>query len=93
MSAYPDIEVHPWKVAGGPSWLTSDTWDLAAKLPPNMPTGQEQLYGRTEAMLRTLLEEEFQLRTHREAREYPVYTLVLAKNGPKFKPSEASNLA
>jgi hypothetical protein len=45
MSAYPDIEVHPWKVAGGPSWLTSDTWDLAAKLPPNMPTGQEQLYG------------------------------------------------
>jgi hypothetical protein len=36
MSAYPDIEVQPWKVSGGPAWLNNDTWDLWAKLPANM---------------------------------------------------------
>jgi uncharacterized protein (TIGR03435 family) len=90
MSAYPDIEVQPWKVSGGPPWLNNDTWDLSAKLPPNMPTEQEPLYRRAEQMLRNFLTEEFKLRTHRETKEFPVYALAVAKNGSKLKPSAAS---
>jgi uncharacterized protein (TIGR03435 family) len=89
-SAYPDITLESWRVSGGPAWINSDTWDLAAKLPPNMPTDEQPLYRRTESMLRTLLAEEFKLRTHRETREYPVYALVVAKNGVKLRTSEVS---
>ena len=69
-SAYPDVEVQPWRVLGGPGWLHTDLWDLVAKLPPNMPTEQEQLYRQTEQMLRTFLAEEFKLQTHSETRKY-----------------------
>jgi bla regulator protein BlaR1 len=92
MSAYPDIEVQPWKVSGGPAWLNDDIWDFSAKLPPNMPAEQEPLFRRTEQMLRNFLTEEFKLKTHRETKEFPVYALVVAKNGSKLKPSVASQL-
>jgi bla regulator protein BlaR1 len=90
MSAYPDIEVQPWKVSGGPAWLNNDTWDLSAKLPPNMPIEQEPLYRRTEQMLRNFLTEDFKLETHRETKEFPIYALVVARNGSKLKPSAAT---
>jgi uncharacterized protein (TIGR03435 family) len=61
---------------------------LDAKLPTGTPADQEHLYRATEQMLRTLLAEEFKLRTHFEQREQPVYDLVVAKGGPKLKPSE-----
>jgi uncharacterized protein (TIGR03435 family) len=38
-------------------------------------------------MLRTLLEDRFQLMFHRETRETPLNALVLAKNGPTFQAS------
>jgi uncharacterized protein (TIGR03435 family) len=36
-------------------------------------------------MLQNLLAERFGLKVHRERREMPVYELVIAKGGPKFK--------
>jgi len=96
-SAYPDIEVQPWRVTGGPGWLDTDRWDLAAKLPPGMPAEQEPLYRKTEQMLRRFLGEEFRLKVHRETRDEPVYALVVARSGaPKgsrLKPSEGSQFA
>jgi uncharacterized protein (TIGR03435 family) len=38
-------------------------------------------------MLQTLLADRFKLISHREAKEVQGYALVLAKNGPKIKPS------
>ena len=38
-------------------------------------------------MLQALLTERFKLKFHRETKEMPVYALVVAKGGPKFKPS------
>jgi uncharacterized protein (TIGR03435 family) len=36
-------------------------------------------------MLKAMLADRFKLVVHREMKEVPVYTLVLAKGGPKFK--------
>jgi len=38
-------------------------------------------------MLQMLLADRFKLRVHREMREMPVYALLVAKGGPKFKES------
>jgi uncharacterized protein (TIGR03435 family) len=35
-------------------------------------------------MVQSLLEERFQLKTHRETRELPVFTLTVVKNGAKL---------
>jgi uncharacterized protein (TIGR03435 family) len=39
-------------------------------------------------MVQALLADRFQLKTHQEIRQLPVYALVVAKGGPNFKPSE-----
>lgn len=38
-------------------------------------------------MMQALLADRFKLKFHRETKEMPVYALVVAKGGPKFKPS------
>jgi uncharacterized protein (TIGR03435 family) len=85
LEAYPDVSGA--RVSGGPSWLTTEFWDLAAKLPPNMPTGEKELNHKTELMLQALLADRFKLTTHRETKEQPIYALILAKGGSKLKPS------
>jgi uncharacterized protein (TIGR03435 family) len=84
-STYPDLPL--WRMSGGPSWATTEFWDVAAKLPTGASTDQERLYRATEQMLRNFLAGEFKLKTHFVKREQPVYNLVPAKNGPKLKPS------
>lgn len=63
----------------GPGWLATTMFDIVAKMPEGN-TGLKQV----PAMLRTLLEERFQIRTHREMRELPVYALELAPGGPRL---------
>ncbi|HEX4278912.1 MAG TPA: TIGR03435 family protein [Bryobacteraceae bacterium] len=43
--------------------------------------------------IQSLLADRFQLRIHKETREEPVYSLVVAKNGPKFQESKFNNSA
>ena len=86
--SYPELPA--WRVSGAPAWATKDLWDLVAKLPPGQPSDQERLYRSIEGMLRTFLEEEFKLKTHFVKKEQPVYELVIAKGGPKLKPSEGA---
>jgi uncharacterized protein (TIGR03435 family) len=43
--------------------------------------------GEFRQMLHRLLEERFNLKSHREMRELPVYALIVGKNRPKFKES------
>jgi uncharacterized protein (TIGR03435 family) len=40
----------------------------------------------SEMMLQTLLADRFKLRLRQETKEFPVYALVVEKNGPKVKP-------
>ena len=66
----------------GPDWLASQRFDIAAKFPAGATRDQ------LPEMMQALLAERFKLAVHREQKEMPVYALVVAKNGPKLKPSE-----
>ena len=72
----------------GPAWIDTQRYDINAKIPDGVPREH------VPAMLRTLLEERFQLKIRRETKEMPVYELVLAKGGPKMeKAKEAGGRA
>ena len=62
----------------GPAWIDSERYDVNAKIPEGVAREQAP------AMLRTLIEERFQLKIHRESKEMPVYELVQGKNGLKL---------
>jgi uncharacterized protein (TIGR03435 family) len=67
-----------YQLSGGPRWLDSDRFALEAKAGG---ANENQL----RQMLQTLLADRFKLVVHRETKVSPVYALVVAKNGPKFK--------
>jgi uncharacterized protein (TIGR03435 family) len=71
------------QISGGPSWLDSERYDIEAKAPSDVPWEPQIRF-----MLQTLLFERFNLRIHVEARESPIYTLGVGKNGPKLKKAE-----
>lgn len=83
---------NPWgpshHLAGGPGWLDSERFDVAARvgsgvIPADLPPSERNEGIRL--MLQALLAERFQLKVHRETRQLPVYALLVAKNGPKLK--------
>jgi uncharacterized protein (TIGR03435 family) len=67
-------------VKGTPSWVTSSRYTIEAKA-AGLP-GREVMLG---PMTRTLLENRFKLRTHREPKEVPVYALTIAKGDPRLQ--------
>jgi uncharacterized protein (TIGR03435 family) len=81
-----------YRYSGGPKWLSSDCYDLEAKMESSvadafrkLPRAQRAL--AEQHMLQALLEERFNLKVHRETKEFTVYFLVVAKNGPKLQES------
>jgi uncharacterized protein (TIGR03435 family) len=73
----------PRAVIGGPAWLDSEHYDIqaitAADIEPNVDERMR--------MIRQLLADRLHLTFHREEREFPVYVLSVARNGPKLKES------
>src|SRR5580700_3398692 len=65
----------------GPDWLDTEFFEIHAVMPPS--TTMEQF----RAMHQNLLAERFKLAFHRGTQEVPIYSLVVAKNGPKMKES------
>lgn len=63
--------------------LEDTRYDIAAKAPDAETPSTAQF----RQMLRALLAERFQLKTHWEKRETPVYELTVAKRGPGFRES------
>jgi uncharacterized protein (TIGR03435 family) len=63
----------------GPDWIASQRFDIAAKLPDGADRAQVL------EMLQSLLVDRFQLRMHREKKEFPVYTLEVDRGGLKIK--------
>ncbi len=65
----------------GPAWLDTERFDITATMPPE--TTKEQFH----VMLQNLLVERFKMTLHRETKELPTYSLVVAKGGPKLTES------
>jgi uncharacterized protein (TIGR03435 family) len=87
MDAY---SVKRFQVSGLPNWGDSgrDIYDIAAVVPQGKPPeGGTPTLDQARRMLQTLLADRFQLKLHHETKELPVYALVVAKNGPKLKPT------
>jgi uncharacterized protein (TIGR03435 family) len=75
-------------IVGIPSQLDSKRFDIKAKISdPSLDALKNLSEKQGRLMVLPLLTERFQLKTHMETRLGPVYELVVAKGGPKFKPS------
>jgi uncharacterized protein (TIGR03435 family) len=61
----------------GPEWITTDRFDIAATLPEGRRPDQVPL------MMQSLLEERFELKTHLEKKDFPVYALRVSPGGLK----------
>jgi uncharacterized protein (TIGR03435 family) len=76
-----NVNTQPLHVEGGPSWMQSEHYSLSAKA--DGPARTEMLAG---PMLQAFLAERFQLKTHRETRDIPVYAMTVGKGGLKVQP-------
>jgi len=76
--------------SGGPAWLDKARFDIEAKYDvskyPIVTLEQRQ------AMLQQLLADRFKVVVHHEAKEFPVYALVVARHGPKFEETKPEDL-
>ena len=86
-------ELHDFQVTGGPGWLNTATWEIAAKLdkPPadwSSFSADGQGVIERERMV-AVLAQRFALKCHFETRALPVYNLVFSKGGTKLKPTPA----
>jgi uncharacterized protein (TIGR03435 family) len=94
-------DVKDFQVIGGPSWIGREQYSIDAK-PGDSPKGpilslyltqrqkeDEEFHLR----IQSLLADRFQLKIHKETREEQVYSLVVVKNGPKFKESKFDDSA
>ena len=76
------------QLAGGPSWIDSERFDVLAKAEGDLPRGPDS---PLPLMIRALLAERFNLAVHTEKRDLPIYALVVARSdrrtGPQIKPS------
>jgi uncharacterized protein (TIGR03435 family) len=82
--------VESLQFSGGPSWLPSERFDIQAKMDAATTEAlaklsQAQRVLAQQQMLQALLADRFQLTVHRETKEGTIYTLVIAKGGPKLQ--------
>ena len=89
-------QLQDFQISGGPAWLTSDRFDINAKVPDEFrnltPPTPGSGPGPLALMIRALLAERFKLVVHSETKDAPIYALVLARSdgrlGPSLKKSE-----
>jgi uncharacterized protein (TIGR03435 family) len=93
----PGRSLLPVQIVGGPSWLATDRFDIEARVDSTLPSDVQSLSTHRSAMLRTLLEDRFKLKTHLETRQEQIYALVKARTdgrlGPGLRPSTVDCLA
>lgn len=82
--------VDAYQISGGPDWLNSERYDIDAKFDTSTSDELQKLSPNDrilsrQHMLQTILTERFNLTIHRETKELQVYSLIIAKNGPKLQ--------
>jgi uncharacterized protein (TIGR03435 family) len=71
-------------IAGGPGWLSSELFDVIAKIPDGTTPATANL------MLQALLADRFGLVIHQGTSPLPRYVLSVGKGGSKLKPASGS---
>ena len=79
--------VGPHQIFGGPDWLDSDRFEIAAIADQSVGDGVLMV------MLQNLLAERFKLSLHRETRIVQAYTLEIGKGGPKLEKAQGGESA
>src|SRR5262249_6131656 len=70
LSAY---QIQDDQLVGGPDWLSTDRYDIVARMAEGAPRDQ------LASMLQSLLRERCNLTLHRDTKELPVYALTYAR--------------
>lgn len=86
-----------FQIFGGPGWVETETYEVQAKILDEgvvealkkLPATQRGEQRRS--MVQSLLVERFKLNVSHSSKEYPIYALVLMKNGPKFSQPATSD--
>ncbi len=83
------------QLVGGPSWMNTEIFDVRAKATEADIKAIDKLdwqrqIEQTRLMVQSLLADRFQLKASIQNRERQVYSLVVAKSGPKLKQVELS---
>lgn len=74
--------VTDFEMTGLPEWVSSENYDIDAKAERPIRSVDEGYQ-----MLKSLLEDRFSHKVHREMKEMPMYSLLVEKNGVKMKVS------
>jgi uncharacterized protein (TIGR03435 family) len=81
------LQKSDYQIIGLPGWVDIERYSISATTPEHAPPGA------TGVMLANLLKDRFQMVTHVETRELPIFNLVLARPdgrpGPDLKPTSA----
>src|ERR1700722_9031901 len=88
--------VAPYQISGAPSWIESEKYDVEAKMSDTTMSKLSQMqpndrWHAQQLMLQELLADRLRLVVHRESKEFPVYSLVVAKNGPKLQATKPAH--
>jgi uncharacterized protein (TIGR03435 family) len=76
-------DIKDYQLLGEPHWADIDRYNVSAKAPDETSLNREA----ARPMMRALLTARFQLTAHTDIRKMPVYTLVVARGGPKLRES------
>jgi uncharacterized protein (TIGR03435 family) len=74
--------IKDFQIAGGPAWLDTARFDITAVTGTSEDLNDKAL----QSLLQAMLAERFHLTFHREMKELPIYSLIVAKGGPKLTP-------
>jgi len=73
------------QLVGAPAWISAEHFDIVAKADGELdPPSSRDVPSREQLMIRSLLEERFKLKVHREPREVPIYALVRSRADGKL---------
>ena len=74
------------KFIGIPGWASTAKFDIEAKVDSSDAAAFKKMpFGQRQRMVQEMLADRFQLKTHHEMREQPIYALVVAKGGAKLR--------
>ncbi len=76
----------------GPDWMSSEKFDIDAKIADAEVDAMKKLlpdqrFDQYRLMIQSLLADRFKLKVSTEAKDMPVYALVIEKNRPKLTPA------